>query len=123
MKDNQNNKKEEIVLYKDTHADKNRIKLLICGGTSAVIARTAVAPLSRTTTLFQVSSMKKTAIPDYYKKNVFFTIQNIIKTEGIYGMFKGNGTHIIKKVPFSAIKFLSYERYKQLLTPKKKGTS
>lgn len=50
MKDNQNNKKEEIVLYKDTHAgliknlsilffiyilDKNRIKLLICGGTSA----------------------------------------------------------------------------------------
>lgn len=29
-------------------------------------------------------------------------------------MFKGNLTHLVKKVPFASIKFYSYERYKQV---------
>lgn len=45
-------------IYKDTHADRNKIKLLFCGGASAVIARTMIAPLSRTTVLFQVSEIR-----------------------------------------------------------------
>jgi len=103
--------------YKDTHADRNKTKLLVSGALSGVLGRTAVSPLYRTTVLFQVQNMKTIKVPDYYKRGVIPAVVGMFKQEGVYGLFKGNFTHIVKKVPFSAIKFVSYERYKQLLTP------
>eukprot|EP01117_Protostelium_nocturnum_P008932 TRINITY_DN3205_c0_g1_i1.p1 TRINITY_DN3205_c0_g1~~TRINITY_DN3205_c0_g1_i1.p1 ORF type:complete len:309 (-),score=78.05 TRINITY_DN3205_c0_g1_i1:186-1112(-) len=105
--------------YKDTHADRNKLKLLFCGATAGGFSRTAVAPLSRITILFMVSSMEKLGIGEQYtNRGTWQALKETYKNEGIMGFYKGNGTHFIKKIPFSAIKFLSYERFKQVLTPR-----
>ncbi|XP_076950558.1 mitochondrial adenine nucleotide transporter ADNT1-like [Bidens hawaiensis] len=67
-------------------------------------SRTAVAPLERMKILLQVQN------PHAIKYNG--TIQGlkyIWRTEGLRGMFKGNGTNCARIVPNSAVKFFSYE--------------
>jgi hypothetical protein len=58
--------------------------------------------------------MKTVGIPEYYKGTVLQALSGMVRKEGFYGLFKGNGTHLIKKVPFSGIKFMSYENYKRV---------
>ncbi|KAM3711903.1 hypothetical protein ACB098_01G144400 [Castanea mollissima] len=68
-------------------------------------SRSAVAPLERLKILLQVQN------PHSIKYNG--TIQGlkyIWRTEGIRGMFKGNGTNCARIVPNSAVKFFSYEQ-------------
>jgi len=38
----------------------------------------------------------------------------ITREEGFYGYFKGNGTNIVRIVPYSAAQFYAYEKYKLL---------
>ncbi|PRP85276.1 hypothetical protein PROFUN_06878 [Planoprotostelium fungivorum] len=99
--------------YQDTHADENKIKLLACGAASGAVSRTAVAPLARVTILFMVSSMEKVGLKPAYSKGTWQALKATYENEGFRGFYKGNGTHFIKKVPFAAIKFYSYERFKQ----------
>mmetsp|Transcript_10356 Transcript_10356/g.14203 ORF Transcript_10356/g.14203 Transcript_10356/m.14203 type:complete len:317 (+) Transcript_10356:86-1036(+) len=107
----------KIDIYQDTHADQNKMKLLVAGGLSAAMSRTAAAPLLRVTILFQVQTMNSVGVPKEYTKGIVPAFRNIFQNEGVYGLFKGNLTSLVKKVPFAAIKFLSYERYKQIFTP------
>jgi len=68
-------------------------------------SRTAVAPLERLKILLQVQN------PHSIKYNG--TIQGlkyIWRTEGLRGLFKGNGTNCARIVPNSAVKFFSYEQ-------------
>jgi hypothetical protein len=58
--------------------------------------------------------MKTVGVPEYYKHGISKAITGMMNKEGLYGLFKGNGTHLVKKVPFASIKFFSYERYKQV---------
>ncbi len=66
--------------------------------------------------------MKTVGVPEYYQHGVAKAIQGMLNKEGIYGLFKGNGTHLVKKVPFAAIKFYSYETYKQVHSLRNYGT-
>eukprot|EP01135_Chromosphaera_perkinsii_P001574 Nk52_evm44s207 gene=Nk52_evmTU44s207 len=83
-------------------------KYLLAGGISGAVSRTCVSPLERLKILFQVRS---TAEPP----KVVQTLVDIGKKEGIVGYFKGNGTNVIRMVPYSAVQFASYERYKKLV--------
>ncbi|CAH2069264.1 unnamed protein product [Thlaspi arvense] len=79
-------------------------KSLFAGGVAGGVSRTAVAPLERMKILLQVQN----------SHNVKYsgTVQGlkyIWRTEGIRGLFKGNGTNCARIVPNSAIKFFSYE--------------
>ncbi|KAL7597277.1 mitochondrial adenine nucleotide transporter ADNT1 [Lactuca sativa] len=79
-------------------------KSLAAGGIAGGVSRTAVAPLERLKILLQVQN------PHAIKYNG--TIQGlkyIWRTEGLRGMFKGNGTNCARIVPNSAVKFFSYE--------------
>ncbi|KAJ6393574.1 hypothetical protein OIU77_022914 [Salix suchowensis] len=79
-------------------------KSLVAGGVAGGVSRTAVAPLERLKILLQVQN------PHSIKYNG--TIQGlkyIWRTEGLRGMFKGNGTNCARIVPNSAVKFFSYE--------------
>ncbi|KAI4355198.1 hypothetical protein L6164_003992 [Bauhinia variegata] len=83
-------------------------KSLVAGGVAGGVSRTAVAPLERLKILLQVQN------PHNIKYNG--TIQGlkyIWRTEGIRGMFKGNGTNCARIVPNSAVKFFSYEQASQ----------
>lgn len=39
------------------------------------------------------------------------TFKRILKQEGILGLFKGNGTNILRIVPYSSMQFASYELF------------
>lgn len=62
----------------------------------------------------QVQHMERAGVPEAYRSGILPAFRAMWQREGLYGLFKGNGTHLVKKVPFAAIKFMSYERYKQV---------
>lgn len=79
-------------------------KSLVAGGVAGGVSRTAVAPLERLKILLQVQN------PHDIKYNG--TVQGlkyIWRTEGLRGLYKGNGTNCARIVPNSAVKFFSYE--------------
>ncbi|KTW27322.1 hypothetical protein T552_02306 [Pneumocystis carinii B80] len=88
----------------------------IAGGISGCVAKTIIAPLDRIKILFQTSN------PDYieYSKMRFGFVHagiNIWKNEGILGLFKGHSVTLIRVFPYASIKFLTYEKYRDLLIP------
>lgn len=86
------------------------MKDLIAGGMAGAISRTSVSPLERIKILFQIQ------VPDNIQfRGIFGTLRRIWMEEGWIGYFKGNGTNIVRIVPYSAVQFASYETYKKLL--------
>jgi len=80
-------------------------KSLVAGGIAGGVSRTAVAPLERLKILLQVQN------PHSIKYNgTVQGLQYIWRTEGLHGLFKGNGTNCARIVPNSAVKFFSYEQ-------------
>ncbi|EFA84007.1 EF-hand domain-containing protein [Heterostelium album PN500] len=105
-------------------------KLLVAGGAAGAVSRTCTSPLERLKILNQVQSMNLTttinksaaaaASTDTAQKQraprvgVIKSLVNMYKVEGFRGLFKGNGTNVIRIAPYSAIQFLSYEKYKKV---------
>ncbi|PON82471.1 Mitochondrial carrier protein [Trema orientale] len=88
-----------------SHAFLSVCKSLVAGGVAGGVSRTAVAPLERLKILLQVQN------PHSIKySGTVQGLKYIWKTEGIRGMFKGNGTNCARIVPNSAVKFYSYEQ-------------
>jgi len=79
-------------------------KSLVAGGVAGGVSRTAVAPLERLKILQQVAGSTTEAY-----NGVARGLTHIWRTEGVAGMFKGNGANCIRIVPNSASKFLAYE--------------
>uniref|UniRef100_A0A0D6R7Z5 Mitochondrial adenine nucleotide transporter ADNT1 n=1 Tax=Araucaria cunninghamii TaxID=56994 RepID=A0A0D6R7Z5_ARACU len=87
------------------HAILSVCKSLVAGGVAGGVSRSAVAPLERLKILLQVQN------PLNRKYNgTIQGIRYIWNTEGIRGLFKGNGTNCARIVPNSAVKFYSYEQ-------------
>ncbi|CAI2183130.1 5843_t:CDS:2 [Funneliformis geosporum] len=86
------------------------IKHLIAGGVAGAISRTVVSPLERIKILFQIQGPE----PASYR-GIIPTITKLWREEGWIGMLRGNGTNVIRIVPYSATQFASYEKYKRLL--------
>lgn len=79
-------------------------KSLAAGGIAGGVSRTAVAPLERLKILLQVQN------PHSIKYcGTLQGLKYIWRTEGLRGLFKGNGTNCARIVPNSAVKFISYE--------------
>ncbi|KAL5551931.1 hypothetical protein UlMin_002549 [Ulmus minor] len=88
-----------------SHAFLSVCKSLVAGGVAGGVSRTAVAPLERLKILLQVQN------PHNIKySGTVQGLKYIWKTEGLRGMFKGNGTNCARIVPNSAVKFYSYEQ-------------
>lgn len=49
-----------------------------------------------------------------HKCTVAGVLKTIWRQEGILGMFKGNGTNVIRIFPYSAVQFASYEMAKKV---------
>lgn len=96
--------REGVKVNAPSYAILSICKSLFAGGVAGGVSRTAVAPLERLKILLQVQN------PHSIKYNG--TIQGlkyIWRTEGVRGLFKGNGTNCARIVPNSAVKFFSYE--------------
>eukprot|EP00887_Chlorella_sp_A99_P003371 scaffold7.g3371.t1 len=79
-------------------------KSLLAGGIAGAVSRTAVAPLERLKILMQVQGNEKVY------RGVWQGTIHMWRTDGLKGLFKGNGLNCIRIFPNSAIKFLTYEQ-------------
>ncbi|KAI9591316.1 mitochondrial carrier domain-containing protein [Syncephalis fuscata] len=85
------------------------VKQFIAGGIAGGVSRTVVSPLERMKILFQVQGPE----PAQYR-GVFGTLAKIWREEGMVGYMRGNGTNVIRIVPYSAVQFASYEQFKKM---------
>ena len=86
---------------------------MVTGGIAGAVSRTATSPLERLRILQQVATV------EYRGLGTVGSFRHMLKTEGVMGMFKGNGMTVAKITPFSAAEFYFYEVYKNNLYPGK----
>jgi hypothetical protein len=95
---------------------KKAMKQLLCGGVAGATAKTVTAPFSRLTILYQVHSMVTTK-----KHHPKFALsldggfRKIVERGGLLAMWRGNGTSVLHRFPYSAINFYVYENMLRLL--------
>uniref|UniRef100_A0A7S4N4U5 Mitochondrial carrier protein n=1 Tax=Odontella aurita TaxID=265563 RepID=A0A7S4N4U5_9STRA len=86
------------------------LKHLCCGGVAGSVAKTVTAPFSRLTILYQVHSMVTTkGHRPKFAMNLGEGFGKIVERGGVFSLWKGNGTSVIHRFPFSAINFYVYE--------------
>ncbi|ORE03278.1 mitochondrial carrier [Rhizopus microsporus var. microsporus] len=86
------------------------MKHLISGAIAGALSRTVVSPMERMKILFQVQGPETAAYT-----GVWSTLSKIWKEEGFKGFMRGNGTNVIRMVPYSASQFAAYEQLKSIL--------
>ena len=85
------------------------IESLISGGIAGAISKTLIAPLERQKILYQISDHKKFT---FY--NAYLSIIETYKTQGFSALYRGNGTMMIRIIPYASIQYTSHEEYKRL---------
>ncbi|KAI7903178.1 mitochondrial carrier domain-containing protein [Cokeromyces recurvatus] len=98
----------------DTSSD--TIKHLIAGGIAGALSRTVVSPMERMKILFQVQGPNMGAYT-----GIWSTLNHMWKEEGWRGFMRGNGTNVIRMIPYSASQFAAYEQFKSILLEKEKS--
>jgi len=87
------------------------VKHFCAGGLAGAVSRTTVSPLERLKILFQVQPI---GTNEYH--SIAGSLKKMYVDDGWRGYFKGNGTNIIRIVPYSAAQFAAFEKFKKLLT-------
>ncbi|KAE9603342.1 hypothetical protein Lal_00008238 [Lupinus albus] len=87
---------------------------LLAGGIAGAFSKTCTAPLARLTILFQVQGMHSD-VSALTKPSILREASRIVNEEGFRAFWKGNLVTIVHRLPYSAVSFYAYERYKNLL--------
>ncbi|KAI3902894.1 hypothetical protein MKX01_040121 [Papaver californicum] len=82
------------------------VKELIAGGAAGAFAKTTIAPLERIKILLQ------TRTEGFHSIGVYQSMKKLVKHEGVFGFYKGNGASVIRIVPYAALHFMTYEQYR-----------
>lgn len=90
------------------------VSQLLAGGIAGAVSKTCTAPLARLTILFQVQGMHSD-VGTLKKACIWREASRVLHEEGIRAFWKGNLVTIAHRLPYSAVSFYSYERYKNLL--------
>ncbi|XP_076884106.1 adenine nucleotide transporter BT1, chloroplastic/mitochondrial-like [Bidens hawaiensis] len=85
------------------------LRWLISGAVAGAVSRTSVAPLETIRTHLMVGTCGQSTT------EVF---QDIMKTEGWTGLFRGNLVNVIRVAPSKAIELFAYDTVKKNLAPK-----
>ena len=92
------------------------VKQLLCGGVAGSTAKTVTAPFSRLTILSQVHSMVTTKKHHLNFAPTFKSgFKKIVDRGGIVALWRGNGTSVLHRFPYSAINFFIYENMLKIL--------
>ncbi|KAJ3131844.1 hypothetical protein HK100_005937 [Physocladia obscura] len=90
------------------------LRTLVAGGFAGCAAKTVIAPMDRVKILFQTDN------PRYIKySGVFRAIRDIYSANGITSLFQGHSATLLRIFPYAAIKFMSYEQYKDWIMPRR----
>ncbi|KAI8998357.1 mitochondrial carrier domain-containing protein [Gaertneriomyces semiglobifer] len=80
-----------------------RLKYFICGGMAGAVSRTATAPLDRVKVLLVTNASQQSPPP------LLDTLKLIYSQGGLRSFYRGNMLNVIKIVPESGVKFLTFE--------------
>ena len=104
---------KRYVSFLERHEDSRwmeNAKQLFCGGLAGATAKTVTAPFSRLTILSQVHSMVTTKENRPNFATSFRSgFQKIVDRGGVASLWRGNGTSVLHRFPYSAINFFIYE--------------
>ena len=89
---------------------------LIAGGGAGMMEALVCHPLDTIKVRMQLS--RRGRAPGTKKRGFYQTGKDIVKRETVFGLYKGLGAVLSGIVPKMAIRFTSYEWYKQLLANK-----
>ena len=109
-------KQQQLASTQSDSRTTEAVKQLLCGGIAGSAAKTLTAPFSRLTILFQVHSMV-TKNKDRPKFAMSFVggFKKIVERGGIISLWRGNGTSVLHRFPYSAINFFVYENMLEAL--------
>ncbi|PNH02235.1 putative envelope ADP,ATP carrier protein, chloroplastic [Tetrabaena socialis] len=88
-------------------------RMFVAGGTAGAVARTCTAPLDRIKLLFQAVAGPGTSPTAY--TGLFQAGSKIIREEGFWAFWKGNGVNIVRIFPYSAAQLAANDTYKRVL--------
>lgn len=86
-------------------------RTFMAGGIAGCVAKSVVAPLDRVKILLQAHNQH------YRHLGVFAALNQVVRKEGLHGLFRGNGVQMIRIFPYAAVQFSAFEQYKKLLKP------
>ncbi|TYH02989.1 hypothetical protein ES288_A09G184400v1 [Gossypium darwinii] len=90
------------------------VQQLLAGGIAGAFSKTCTAPLARLTILFQVQGMQSD-VSALSKASIWREASRIINEEGFKAFWKGNLVTTAHRLPYTAVNFYAYERYKSFL--------
>ncbi|KAI4502824.1 hypothetical protein M0802_001868 [Mischocyttarus mexicanus] len=85
------------------------VKSLLAGGVAGICSKTTVAPLDRIKILLQAHNKH------YKHLGVVSGLQEIVKRETVFALYKGNWAQMIRIFPYAAIQFTAFEFYSKYL--------
>ncbi|KAL4381411.1 hypothetical protein HN51_005049 [Arachis hypogaea] len=92
------------------------VSQLLAGGIAGAFGKTCTAPLSRLTILFQVQGMQfDVAAAALSKPSIWCEASRIVNEEGFRAFWKGNLVTVAHRLPYTAVNFYAYERYKSII--------
>lgn len=92
---------------------KQSINHLISGGVAGICAVAVTNPLDVARTRLQLLEVGNPKESEQIRQGFWKIMKNIVKDEGIQGLYKGMKPRIFVKIPGSAIAFLGYEWLKE----------
>ena len=102
--------KLDVVLNEceDANEPNGTWKHLASGAMAGIVSRTATAPLDRIKVILQVDGLGK-------YKSFAEVAGGMYREGGIRGFWRGNGMNVMKVAPNSALTFMTYDLFKQIL--------
>lgn len=91
----------------------HQVKHLAAGGIAGAVSRTSVSPFERLKILYQIQTENEVSRKRF--KGIIPSLVKIWREEGFLGYYKGNGTNVLRIVPYMAVQFAAYEEYKKIL--------
>lgn len=82
------------------------LETLFSGAIAGAVAKTVVAPADRVKIIYQVDSKK-----DFSFNSALRTARQIIQTEGISALWRGNGVQMARVMPYAGVSFLAFPKY------------
>ena len=70
---------------------------------------------------FQVQGMRSPSSVRLQQPSIFREASRIVREEGVRALWKGNAVTICHRLPYSAINFFAYEKYKKVGRGKGRG--
>mmetsp|Transcript_5268 Transcript_5268/g.4929 ORF Transcript_5268/g.4929 Transcript_5268/m.4929 type:complete len:398 (-) Transcript_5268:502-1695(-) len=82
------------------------VRNLLAGGVAGMTAKSIVAPIDRIKIIYQVTSAP------FYLRRVPKVAWNIVQTEGVAALWKGNTATMVRVFPYSGIQFMVFAKFK-----------